>query len=50
VRVTINSHDYGLNGAAQTRYKLENPHFGGTAIVGISIDDFISIALELGKG
>lgn len=47
--VTINGCDYGLNGSAQTRYKLENPNSAGMAIVGASIGDFISMALELGK-
>ncbi len=45
--ITIDGHDYALNGAAQGKYKLENPHDAGMAIVGKSIGDFIKIALEL---
>lgn len=45
--VTINGYDYALNGAAKGRYKLENPHDAGMAILGKSIGDFISMALAL---
>ncbi len=45
--VTIKGYDYALNGAAKGRYKLENPHDAGMAILGKSIGDFIKIALEL---
>lgn len=45
--ITIDGHDYALNGAAQGKYKLENPHDAGMAIVGKSIGDFITIALAL---
>lgn len=45
--VTIEGYDYALNGAAKGRYKLENPHDAGMAIIGKSIGDFIKIALEL---
>jgi len=45
--VTIGKYDYALNGAAKGRYKLENPHDAGMAILGKSISDFISICLKL---
>lgn len=45
--VTINGYDYALNGAAKGRYKLENPHDAGMAVLGKSIGDFIKMALEL---
>lgn len=45
--VTIDGYDYALNGAAKGRYKLENPHDAGMAILGKSIEDFITIALKL---
>lgn len=45
--VTIDGHDYALNGSAKGRYKLENPHDAGMAVLGKSIGDFIKIALEL---
>lgn len=45
--VTIDGCDYGLNGAAKGRYKLEGPHDAGMAIPGYSIGEFISIALNL---
>lgn len=45
--VTIDGSDYGLNGAAQNRYKLENPHDAGMAILGVSLSNFISIAMAL---
>lgn len=45
--VTIDGYDYALNGAAKGRYKLENPHDAGMAILGKSIGDFISMALAL---
>lgn len=47
--VTIDGYDYGLNGAAQGKYKLEHPHEAGVAIVGKSTSDFIKLALEMGK-
>lgn len=47
--VTIDGHDYALNGSAKGRYKLENPHDAGMAILGKSISDFITMALELGE-
>lgn len=45
--VTIDGYDYALNGAAKGRYKLENPHDAGMAVLGKSIGDFISMALAL---
>jgi hypothetical protein len=45
--VTIDGYDYALNGAAKGRYKLENPHDAGMAVLGKSIGDFIKMAFEL---
>lgn len=45
--VTIDGYDYALNGAAKGRYKLENPHDAGMAILGKSIEYFITMALKL---
>jgi hypothetical protein len=45
--VTIDGFDYALNGSAKGRFKLENPHDAGMAILGKSISDFIKMALEL---
>ncbi|MBX0289179.1 YebY family protein [Hymenobacter sp. HSC-4F20] len=45
--VTIDGHDYSLNGAAKGKYKLENPHDAGMAILGKSLNDFINIARNL---
>jgi hypothetical protein len=45
--VTIDGFDYALNGSAKGRYKLENPHDAGMAILGKSISDFIKMALDL---
>lgn len=45
--VTIKGFDYALNGSAQNRYKLEDPHSAGMAILGISLSDFLKIAQEL---
>jgi hypothetical protein len=47
--VTIENKDYALNGSAQGRYKLENVHDAGMAVVGKSIGPFIDMALQLGK-
>lgn len=47
--VTIDGCDYGLNGSAQGRYKLESPHEAGMAILGRSVGDFITMALKLGE-
>ncbi|GHU96069.1 hypothetical protein FACS1894156_6660 [Bacteroidia bacterium] len=45
--VTINGYDYALNGSAYGRYKLERPHEAGMAILGKSISDFVTMALNL---
>ncbi|MCF6365633.1 MAG: hypothetical protein L3J35_05460 [Bacteroidales bacterium] len=45
--VTINGHDYALNGSAQGRFKLESVHDAGMAILGKSTSQFIEMALEL---
>ncbi len=45
--VTINGSDYGLNGSAQARYKLDSPHTAGMAILGKSLSNFLKIAQEL---
>ena len=47
--VTIDNKDYALNGSAQGRYKLENAHDAGMAILGKSVGPFIQMALELGE-
>jgi hypothetical protein len=47
--VTIEGKDYALTGSAAGRYKLENPHDAGMAIIGKSIGPFTKMALELGK-
>lgn len=47
--ITIDGHDYALNGSAKGRYKLENPHDAGMAVIGKSISDFIQMALQLNK-
>ena len=45
--VTISGYDYALNGAAKRKYKLEDPHEAGMAILGKSIGDFITMALMM---
>lgn len=45
--VTIDGFDYALNGSAQSRFKLESPHDAGMAILGVSLSNFISMAMEL---
>lgn len=45
--VTIDGSDYALNGLAKGRYKLDNPHDAGMAILGKSCSDFIKMALDL---
>ncbi len=47
--VSINGYDYALNGAAKGRYKLEDVHEAGMAILGKSVGPFMNIALDLGK-
>ena len=46
--VTIENKDYALNGAAKSRYKLEDVHEAGMAILGKSVGPFIDMALKLG--
>ncbi len=45
--ITIDGFDYALNGSAKGRYKLDNPHEAGMAIIGKSLSEFIKIAREL---
>jgi len=45
--ITIEGNDYALNGAASGKYKLENVHEAGVAILGVSIGPFIDEALKL---
>jgi len=47
--VTINGYDYALNGSAQGRFKIEDAHGAGMAILGKSTGAFIDMALELGN-
>ena len=47
--VTIDNCDYALNGAAKGRYKLEDVHEAGMAILGKSIGPYIDMALKLGE-
>lgn len=45
--VLINGREYALNGSAKDKFKLENPHDSGEAIVGKSLGNFITIARNL---
>lgn len=45
--VTINGVDYALNGAAKGRYKLENVHDAGMAILGISLKPYIDLCSDM---
>ena len=45
--ITIDGYDYALNGTASSYYKLDFPHESGVAIVGVSMSDFLQIALSL---
>jgi hypothetical protein len=45
--ITINGYDYSLNGAAKGKYKLENPHDAGMAILGAPISEFTAISRKL---
>jgi hypothetical protein len=45
--VTIDGHDYALNGSAKGRYKLENPQDAGMVFMDKNSSDFIKIAREL---
>ena len=47
--VTIDNYDYALNGAAKGRYKIEDVHEAGMAILGKSVGSFIDMALKLGE-
>jgi hypothetical protein len=47
--ITIAGRIYALNGSAKGKFKLENPHDAGVAIIGKSIGPFIDKALALGK-
>jgi hypothetical protein len=47
--VTIENYDYALNGAAKGRYKIEDVHEAGMAILGKSVGPFIDMALKLGE-
>lgn len=47
--ISIDGHDYALNGAAKGKYKLESVHEAGMAILGNSIAPFLTIAHELGQ-
>lgn len=47
--ITIDKVDYALNGSASGRYKLEYPDDAGMAIPGVSYQQFIGLALELGS-
>jgi len=47
--VTIDNYDYALNGAAKGRYKFEDVHEAGMAILGKSVGPFIDMALKLGE-
>lgn len=47
--VTIDGKDYALNGAASSRFKLEDVHSAGMAILGKSIGPFIDEALKLAE-
>lgn len=45
--ITIDNQDFALNGAAEGKYKLENPHDAGVAIYGSDYSEFRRIALQL---
>jgi len=47
--VSIDGLDYALNGAAKGRYKLEDVHEAGMAILGNSVGPFIEMALKMGE-
>ena len=47
--VIIDGCDYALNGAARGRFKIDDVHGGGMAILGKSIAPFIKIAFELAE-
>lgn len=45
--ITIDGHDYALNGSAKGRYKLENPQDGGMVIMNKNFSAFIDLARKL---
>lgn len=45
--ITIDGHDYALNGSAKGRYKLENPQDAGMIIMDKNYSDFTKMAFEL---
>ncbi|MYB56027.1 MAG: DUF2511 domain-containing protein [Gemmatimonadetes bacterium] len=45
--VHINGYAFGLNGAAQSRFKIPCPHAAGLAVLGKSVGPFIDMAFEL---
>ena len=45
--VYINGYAFGLNGAAQSRFKIPCPHDAGVAVLGKSVGPFIDMAFEL---
>ena len=47
--VSIDGYDYALNGAASGRYKIEDPHEAGVAILGKSVSEFRDMTFELNK-
>lgn len=47
ILIMINGIEYALNGLAAQRYNLEFPHEAKLVKIGISIDDFIKIGMEL---
>jgi len=47
--VTINDHDYALNGSAEGRFRLPNVTDAGMAIIGKSTKEFIDMAFSLSK-
>jgi len=47
--VTIDGKDYALNGAASSKFKLEEVHSAGMAILGKSTGPFIDEALKLAE-
>ncbi len=47
--VSIDGFDYALNGAAKGRYKLEDVHEAGMAVLGKTVGTFIEMALKMGN-
>ncbi|MDA3906181.1 MAG: hypothetical protein PF484_08920 [Bacteroidales bacterium] len=45
--VTIDGFDYALNGSAKGKYKIEDVHEAGMAVLGKSISPFIKMTFEL---